>query len=360
MDFAAAGTTADHAYWLSAIGVREGGGDAPLGTLDAVSGGIPEGDAPAGDDRARRRLARRRQPRDARVHLAGAIVGRDAVEAAHRQPVREGAQRRHGDRAPRARADHLRRGARRSTPTAPCGSCSPAAGAGRRRSPARARSRGRAPRARARRASGARRCARAARAADRVLARAAPQGDRRRAAPLARRRRAGHGAAREALRRPHAIVHVERPWPGGAGARATSRCGCACACPAAAWTSGASCSSAAAAAASCAGRPPCAAPRAGCSRASCSAPRCSAARRKSPPDRPLRAGAHRPAPASTCCAGGGSCGRCTHAALPGRARAGPVAPRALAAPRPYRIRLTILRRRRAGAVGRARHAPPLT
>ena len=48
MDFSDAGTRADHAYWLSAIAVRAGGGDAPLGTLDAVSGGIPRGDAPAG------------------------------------------------------------------------------------------------------------------------------------------------------------------------------------------------------------------------------------------------------------------------------------------------------------------------
>jgi predicted esterase len=49
MDFADAGTTADHAYWLSAIALREGSGDAPLGTLDAGSGGIPKGDAPVSD-----------------------------------------------------------------------------------------------------------------------------------------------------------------------------------------------------------------------------------------------------------------------------------------------------------------------
>ena len=75
-------------------------------------------------------------------------------------------------------------------------------------------------------------------------------------------------------------------------------------------TSGASCSSAAPAAASCAGRPPCAAPRAGCSRASCSARRCSAARGSA-----ARPSTSRwrtpPAPASTCCAGSGSCGRCS-------------------------------------------------
>src|SRR5690349_5739563 len=48
MDFADAGTRADHAYWLSAIAVRDGAGDAPLGTLDGVTGGIPRGDATPG------------------------------------------------------------------------------------------------------------------------------------------------------------------------------------------------------------------------------------------------------------------------------------------------------------------------
>ena len=47
MDFGAVGTTADHAYWLSAIAVRSGTGDAALGTVDAVSGGLGAGDPPA-------------------------------------------------------------------------------------------------------------------------------------------------------------------------------------------------------------------------------------------------------------------------------------------------------------------------
>jgi hypothetical protein len=47
MDFGADGTTADHAYWLSAIAVRSGTGDAALGTVDAVSGGFGQGDPPA-------------------------------------------------------------------------------------------------------------------------------------------------------------------------------------------------------------------------------------------------------------------------------------------------------------------------
>ena len=49
MDFADAGTRADHAYWLSAIALRAADGSAPLGTLDAVSGGIPRGDARPGE-----------------------------------------------------------------------------------------------------------------------------------------------------------------------------------------------------------------------------------------------------------------------------------------------------------------------
>ena len=44
MDFAAAGTTADHAYWLSEIALRAGGGAAPLGTIDARSQGFGKDD----------------------------------------------------------------------------------------------------------------------------------------------------------------------------------------------------------------------------------------------------------------------------------------------------------------------------
>src|SRR6185436_16093219 len=38
---------ADHAYWLSAIAVRSGTGDAALGSVDAVSGAFGTGDPPA-------------------------------------------------------------------------------------------------------------------------------------------------------------------------------------------------------------------------------------------------------------------------------------------------------------------------
>lgn len=44
MDFPADGTTADHAYWLSQIALRSGGGSAPLGTIDVRSGGFGTGD----------------------------------------------------------------------------------------------------------------------------------------------------------------------------------------------------------------------------------------------------------------------------------------------------------------------------
>ena len=349
MDFPDAGTTADHAYWLSAIALREGGGDAPLGTLDAVSGGIPEGDAPAGEtQRGGGSLGGGNLGTLAFTSQAPS-VGRDAVEAAHRRAVAEGPQRRHGDRAPRARADHLRRGADGRHRRAGAGRASPAAG-GRRRSPARARSRARARRARARRASGARPCARAGAALRVAFSRALR---RKVTVDVLRHSRGTAGAGQ--VRRVKRFAGRTRSftWTAAAGRRgrrATSRCGCACACPAAASTSGASCSSAAPAAASCAGRPPCAAPRAGCSRASCSARRCSAARRKRRRPSTSRWRAP-PAPASTCCAGGGSCGRCSAcgASAPGARGALSLPARSLPRGR-YRIRLTI---RRAGAPARS-------
>jgi predicted esterase len=46
MDFAKDRTTADHAYWLSAIRLRVGSGSAPLGTVDARSRGFGRGDPP--------------------------------------------------------------------------------------------------------------------------------------------------------------------------------------------------------------------------------------------------------------------------------------------------------------------------
>jgi len=46
MDFAADGTAAGHAYWVYGVALREGGGEAPLGTIDVRSEGFGLGDAP--------------------------------------------------------------------------------------------------------------------------------------------------------------------------------------------------------------------------------------------------------------------------------------------------------------------------
>ncbi|MEO8687950.1 MAG: glucodextranase DOMON-like domain-containing protein [Solirubrobacteraceae bacterium] len=48
MDFPSVGTTADHAYWLSGIALRAGGGAAPLGTVDARSEAFGTGDPKPG------------------------------------------------------------------------------------------------------------------------------------------------------------------------------------------------------------------------------------------------------------------------------------------------------------------------
>ncbi len=44
MDFPKAGTVADHAYWLSGLRLRNPAGDAPLGTIDAMSAAFGKGD----------------------------------------------------------------------------------------------------------------------------------------------------------------------------------------------------------------------------------------------------------------------------------------------------------------------------
>src|SRR5207247_7456037 len=48
MDFSGAGTVADHAYWLSGLKLRNAGGDAPLGHVDARSAAFGHGDPTAG------------------------------------------------------------------------------------------------------------------------------------------------------------------------------------------------------------------------------------------------------------------------------------------------------------------------
>ena len=49
MDFRSAGTVADHAYWLSGLELRNAGGEAPVGKVDARSEGFGVGDPPAGE-----------------------------------------------------------------------------------------------------------------------------------------------------------------------------------------------------------------------------------------------------------------------------------------------------------------------
>ena len=48
MDFRGAGTVADHAYWLSGLKLRDRGGEAPIGEVDARSEGLGSGDPAPG------------------------------------------------------------------------------------------------------------------------------------------------------------------------------------------------------------------------------------------------------------------------------------------------------------------------
>ena len=109
MDFGDAGTVADHAYWLSAIGVRSGTGDAALGTVDAESGGIPEADAPATPTARGGGSLDGGHVRVLGVHVAGADVGRGAGEGGRGRAVGARAQHRDRDGRPGAGAGELRR-----------------------------------------------------------------------------------------------------------------------------------------------------------------------------------------------------------------------------------------------------------
>ena len=358
MDFPAAGTTADHAYWLSAIALREGGGEAPLGTLDAVSGGIPEGDAPAGETQRGGGSLGGRQPRDARVHLAGPGVGatppsKPRTDALSLKVRNVGTVTVHPERA------RITCGAALTVDTdgpvrvvfAGCGRSEAFSGAGTfrragaacastagfRRATVRPRGRGlrvafsRALRrkvtvdvlrhSRGRRVLGARRVKRFA-------------GRARSFTWDGRGRRAGRGLLHGAAA--HAPPRRRR---GRAARRARAR---------------------AAGASPCARRP-CAAPRAGCSRASCSARPVFGGTTPAQAVRALRAGAHRPGPRRRAprAAGSSARSRGCGASAPGgcaalslrprvaAARQVPHPARRSAAPAPARIR-------------RARHAPPLT
>jgi hypothetical protein len=49
MDFRKRRTVADHAYWLSKLRLRDASGEAPLGRVDAISGGFGKGDPQIGE-----------------------------------------------------------------------------------------------------------------------------------------------------------------------------------------------------------------------------------------------------------------------------------------------------------------------
>ncbi len=53
MDFPAAGTVADHAYWISGLRLRDASGNAPLGKVDARSEAFGSGDAVANPTQTR-------------------------------------------------------------------------------------------------------------------------------------------------------------------------------------------------------------------------------------------------------------------------------------------------------------------
>jgi predicted esterase len=53
MDFRKRKTVADHAYWLSRLRLRDGSGDAPLGTVDAISRAFGKGDPEPGPTETR-------------------------------------------------------------------------------------------------------------------------------------------------------------------------------------------------------------------------------------------------------------------------------------------------------------------
>ena len=59
MDFPSDGTSSGHAYWVYGVTLREGGGTAPLGTVDVRSEGFGKGDPAAGET----------------THGAGALTG---------------------------------------------------------------------------------------------------------------------------------------------------------------------------------------------------------------------------------------------------------------------------------------------
>ena len=80
MDFPGAGTVADHAYWLSGLKLRDSGGSAPLGQVDARSEGFGRDDPAAEPDPNSARDAPGRQPRPDALRRAVEELGRRAAD----------------------------------------------------------------------------------------------------------------------------------------------------------------------------------------------------------------------------------------------------------------------------------------
>ena len=89
MDFADAGTKADHAYWVSGVEVAKDSGDTAFGTVDVRSEGFGVGDPRRLRHRQRRGRADRRQP-DAAAGARLRAPAQDLGRRARRPPSATG------------------------------------------------------------------------------------------------------------------------------------------------------------------------------------------------------------------------------------------------------------------------------
>ncbi len=113
MDFPGAGTVADHAYWLSGLKLRDSGGSAPLGKVDARSEGFGLERSRGESDPNSAGDAPGRQPRPDALHGAVEELGaRPAGNRPKRPPSRCG-EPGPGGRPPRSRPPQLLPAARR-------------------------------------------------------------------------------------------------------------------------------------------------------------------------------------------------------------------------------------------------------
>ena len=82
MDFPSVGTVADHAYWLSGLKLRDSGGNAPLGRVDARSEAFGLGDPDDNPTQTRARDASGRQLRPPGLRRAVEELGAGAADDA--------------------------------------------------------------------------------------------------------------------------------------------------------------------------------------------------------------------------------------------------------------------------------------